>query len=287
MGVWLLMLVARAGADHSVDRCADRGQRPLLLESFESAILEGRLDEAEQIKQDTIRALSCGAPADRDWLARWWLGEAVLSSLLGEEQPADDALAAAVRASPGVWVDAYGPAFRQRYDTIVSLVQAGDPRFLSEGHVVVAPSPRDEALAVLDGQLVEGLDLQTTSGYHLLQVGPSQSDMRYAGLIYVLPGHDLVVRAQLEILETRPAPPILKRVPALGLTGGVLGIAAATTAIAAVAQNGAMRRASSTEALTSAYKTQRSLAAVSYTCMGGSVLAFGAQIAVTFGEKKP
>jgi hypothetical protein len=295
VGIGLLTLLAAAAAEpRSPGRepCGEDRDPQELLDELEAAALEGRVDEAETLKQHTLRELTCGGLVEREWLARWWLAEAALAAVHGDDQSAEDALAAAARLAPEVWVEGYGPAFRSRHAAL-----AQDRAALPQGRLVLSvrveglTPPGGQILAAVDGEPVRGfgvgLSAGLSAGYHLLQLGFSPTDIRYASAIYVVPGQDLVVHALLPGDVPLPAPvepvpvgPVRRRVPLFLAAGGVLGLGAATTSVLAVSQNGAMRRAQSVDRLDSAYQSQQVLGATSYVLMGATAVCLGLEIAL-------
>lgn len=281
MGVGLLTLVAAAGGEREDERaaCGAELQRPALLQELELAALEGRLEEADLVKERVLDALACGPLVERDWLARWWLAEAVLSSLHGDEQPTDDALLAAARLAPEVWVEGYGPSFRQRQREIAAQPPPARGRLVVEPVVSGEILTGRQVLMAVDGEAVEDNPLSVEAGYHLLQLGFGSIDVRYARPIYVVPEQDLVVRAVIEGDPPSAGRQRRKPFPVLAAAGGVLGLGATITAVLAVDQNSAMYMADTPEQLTAAYRTQRALGGTSYVLMGATVACFGLELA--------
>jgi hypothetical protein len=286
VGIGLLTWLAAAAAEPPP--CPEGRDLQEALEELEAAALEGRVDEAEMLKQRTLRELACGGLVEREWLARWWLAEAAVAAVHGDEQSTEDALAAAARTAPEVWVDGYGPGFRSRHRAL-----ADDPPALGQGRLVL--SVRVEGLwpeggqimAAVDGQLVQGFGTDVSAGYHLLQLGFSATDFRHASEIYVVPEQDLVVHAVLSgdlpdpvPLEPVPLVPVRKRLPGFLLAGGALGLGATTTSLLALAQNDAMRDAQTVRQLDAAYQAQQVLGVTSYVLMGATALCLGLELAL-------
>jgi hypothetical protein len=286
VGIGLLTwLVAAAGAREPCGEGLDPHKR---LDELESAALEGRVDEAEMLKQRTLRELTCGGLVEPQWLARWWLAEAAVASMHGDEQSAEDALAAAARAAPEVWVDGYGPSFRRRHAAL-----AQSPPALSQGRLVLSVRveglwpPDSQILAAVDGGPIPGFGADLPAGYHLLQLGFSPADVRHASVIYVVPDQDLVVHAVIAGDPPMPAPiepvpvvPVRRRIPGFLVAGGLLGVSATATSLLALSQNGAMRNAQTVKQLDSAYRSQRTLGTTSYVLMGATVICFGLELAL-------
>lgn len=278
MGVWVLTVaIAQAACDDPAP----------LVTALEAAATEGRLGEGETVKVRLMAALACGPVAPPQLLARMWLADAVMLSLRGDEDAATDALTAAAHAAPEVWNDVYGPEFRRRH----LAARSAEPGI---GHIVFdvhvdgdIPVDRPVATAV-DGRVLTDVTPEVSSGLHVAQIGFGATDVRFAQEIFVVPGQDLVVRATLvgetgvpneaappEVVPTKP-----RKFPAFLIAGGVTGIGAGVTAAAALGQNGAMREATSSDALDSAFRNQKLFGYTSYALMGATAACLGLQVAL-------
>lgn len=261
MGVWLLTVgVAWASG------CPDRAE---ILAELELAVQEGRFEEADAERARLVEAFACGAAASAETLARMWLAEAVILSSLGDEEGADDALKAAGRVAPTLWLDAYGPAFQARWFE----AQAQE---VLPGRLRLQPLPEDH-VALIDGEVTE-LPGLVPSGLHVTQVGPGPNNMAFAQEVFLLPDQDLVVRTNF---TGRPTSAQGDRdFPTFLAVGGATALGAVTTAGLALAWNERMRSAGTQEELDAAFRTQRAFAVTSYSFMTTTALSVGLHIAL-------
>ncbi|HHO50399.1 MAG TPA: hypothetical protein ENK18_05880 [Deltaproteobacteria bacterium] len=260
MGVWLLT----AGVVWASD-CPERTE---ILAELELAVQEGRFEEADVERTRLVEAFGCGAAAGSETLARMWLAEAVILSSFGDEDGADDALKAAGRIAPDLWLDAYGPAFQARwFEAQASEVLPGRLRLqpMPEGHV-----------ALIDGEVTE-LPGFVPSGLHVTQVGPSPNNIAFAKEVFLLPDQDLVVRT---LFSGRTTGGGSEGLPTLLVVGGVTALGAITTAGLAVGWNERMRNAQTQPELDAAFRTQRVFGATSYTLMATTALSVGLHVAL-------
>ena len=164
----LLLLISTALADP----CP---QVEPLVAAVEGHILELNLTEAQAQIDAVDVALRCGHVTTAAVLARFWLAQGALKASLGQEG-AEDAFGHAQRISPDTWVEAYGPLFREIWESTALL----DP---GAGVVVVEPLPTS-AEVWIDGGTV-GFEAPTWAGRHLVQgrwEGDDANLSRWVGL---------------------------------------------------------------------------------------------------------
>ena len=266
MGIWIL--TATIGAAWAQDPCPNRAA---ILVELELAVQEGRFDDADGERQRLIEALACGPAAEVDVLARLWLAEAVILSAFGDEGGADDALKAAGRVAPTLWLDVYGPEFQARWF-------AAQAEEIVPGRLRLQPVPEGH-ITLVDGSEVH-LPGLVPSGLHVAQVGPDADNITFAQEIFLLPDQDLVVRTGLVGRSETGGSTERDGFPVFLAIGGATAVGAATTAALAFRYNGQMRDAPDQEALDAAYRTQRVLGTTSYTLMGLTAVTVGLHIAI-------
>ncbi|MEQ1504878.1 MAG: hypothetical protein ABMB14_21770 [Myxococcota bacterium] len=279
MGIWVLTArLARAACDDP---------EPIVV-ALEAAATEGRTAEGEAKKAEVLAALACGRPVDPTLLARIWLADAVVLATQGDRAGSDDALAAAAHVAPQVWNDVYGSDFERRHLAATAV----DP---GTGRIVLAPQvagglPAGAAVvAAIDGHLTAGSAVDVPAGLHVVQLGFAADDLRFAQEIYVVPGQDLVVRAELPPFPVAPVAPapapvgpvpvVRKHPPVFAIASIATAVGAAATAAGASLQNGAMRDAQSRAALEGAYHTQQALGVVSYSLVGVTAACLAVEVA--------
>ncbi|MEM6927843.1 MAG: hypothetical protein AAF602_13005, partial [Myxococcota bacterium] len=143
----------------------------------------------------------------------------------GEIQAANEALLAAAELSPSTWVDGYGLAMRVRQIRLMARESlATRPR----GSVEIEP---EGYVTGIDGARYDRFPARIPAGLHLVQVGPSEQEMKHAELVDVSADTELVVVTGLApprrslTLEARKKRRLLT---ALAFAGGALGTYALT-----------------------------------------------------------
>lgn len=244
----------------------------VLLDQAETAIIEGRLDEAEVLTEKTGVSFRCGTVATPRVLGRLWLAEGALFTLQMDAE-GDDAFAAAARVAPGFWNDAYGARLRDAYDR-VSAIPAPPA-------IIDLDPPVSTYVGLLDGT-VTTFPVEAPSGLHLVQVGPSADRAVFSIMMYLPAGNDVVLRTgidesvQLEPIETLavtdPGPRTRgdrKRRPlGLILASGGAAILASVSAGLALNEKRIMENTSDLDTLYAAQQRQLGWAISSYTLMG-------------------
>jgi hypothetical protein len=260
MGVWLLISAAWA-------TCPDPAAG---VATAERAVVEARFDDAEAALAQAEAGFVCGDPADPDVLARMWMAEGAWLVLQDRNDEAKESFAAAKRVSPDLWNADYGDRIRAVYD---------ESRDSGEmGQLSLRPAP-DAYAAYLDGDEAV-FPRSAEAGLHLIQVGPRTKAAQFGKVVALMPGDTLVVTTDL--VEVAPAPtPVAvtqpvptdeptttTRSPALLIVSGAALALAAGSAGLALAQNGAMKNATTTEELDAAFARQKAFGATSYGLLG-------------------
>ncbi len=214
--------------------------------------------------QRAIASLSCAPPPDRTLLARFWLAHGAMAYVTDDRNLAVDAFAAAAHVDPAVWVRAYGSRLRKVYDGAAGGLSG-------RGVLAVDPDLPPAYSAWVDGEPL-GLPVQLDAGLHLLQVAGAQGTVFHA--LPSVPEDDRVV-VRLDLPGLPAAPPGLEaertRKPAVWLAGAaVSGALSGAAAAGALAQNGAMRRATTPAEVRAAYGRQVGFAVTSYTLAGAA-----------------
>lgn len=263
-----------------------------LVDVAKSAIVEGRLEDAERaISQMEGSALGCGPSVSPDLLARFWLAEGAALAFSGDRESAADSFRAAGRVKPGYWNPELGPVVEGWYKEALA-APAGAP-----GELALSPAPQ-RYIGVLDGMIV-AFPVAADAGLHLIEVGPSTGPMKYGKFVYVEPGQRLVINTGLAeevapvVVEAPPPPPVVavlppapvvpekphKPAPVFAIAGGVLAAGAIGSAVMWSGENGAMRDATTLDALDAARGHQIAYGATGLSLVVLSGAAFTAQFA--------
>lgn len=159
--------------------------------TVEKAVLEDRNETARTAVSGLIESFGCGPLARPEILARLWLAQAVLFDRGGEAQAANDALLAAAELSPATWVDGYGLAMRVRQLRLMANESLDDR---PKGSVEVDPVGY---VTGIDGERYDRFPARIPAGLHLVQVGPTEAEMKHAELVDVVADTALVVQTGL------------------------------------------------------------------------------------------
>ncbi len=258
MAVWLLIPTAMAA------ECADPAAQA---DRARDAVLTADLDTAAEAVAAAESAFACSGTAQPEVLAKLWLAESLLWTYEGDPAAAQDALAAAAWVAPGVWDSGYGEPTRDRHLALAGQEPAAD------ASIAVQP-PTTSWLTAVDGQAVSA-PAAVRPGLHLVQVGPTSSEMRFAKFVYVSPGQNLVVETGLtEVVPTAtvlpgdgPEPVPQRSLPPLLIAAGSAAAVSVLTGAAALGQDRAMRNAAdqgSVQGVDRAFARQKALGATSY-----------------------
>lgn len=203
--------------------------QPVRVTNLEQAVLAERDDEARLAVGQLIESFGCGPLAQPELLARLWLAEAMLFDRIGETLAANDALLAAGKVSPSTWVEGYGLAMRVRQLRLMASERFDRP----PGTIEVDPVGY---VTGIDGGRVDRLPAEVAAGLHLVQVGPSVTEMKHAELVDVVPDTAVVVQTGLpapQRSQTIAARRRRRLLTAAAFAGGALGtygLSAATNA---------------------------------------------------------
>ncbi|MCB9677533.1 MAG: hypothetical protein H6737_20660 [Alphaproteobacteria bacterium] len=192
MTLWLALSVA-LGAEGGCRSVAP------LLEATNRALLDVETAEAEKrLKAAEEALLACEERFDPEVLAELWLLEGVLRTVQEDAEAATDAFAAAHRASPGRWDDAYGPAMRAQYD-------AARQESTQAGRVELVPALGSNQ-AWLDGAAVAENPVEMPSGLHALQVADASGAVQWSQILWVPPNERMRIDTEVPTGTAAPAP---------------------------------------------------------------------------------
>ena len=277
MGIWLLTALASMARA----ACEDPG---VLVVDLEKAVLEARMEDAADLLKRMEVAFSCGPVAPPGVLGRMWLAEGVMLSLQGDDEM--DSFAAAARVAPNSWREEYGVRFAERY-------QEAGRREESYGNIGLEP-PLVTYVGAVDGQVVD-FPVRALGGLHLLQVGPAAGPMAFSKVFLLSENENLQLRTGLTegsvaaeepfahgadepLGHTETVEPTKKPVPVFLVAGGTAGVLAAASAVVALQQTNAMRKAEDMDELDAAHLRQQVFGISAYTLTGlaatGVVLHF-------------
>lgn len=155
-GAWLVMAMAWAA-----EPCETPTAR---VETAEKATIELDLERAHTALDDARDAWSCGAEAEPESVARWWLARGVVAQFKQEDGFPFFRQAAGI--APDVWWSPYGPMLEASY-------KQAQARKLDIGMLQIGPVPRGGTVLV-DGWDAEP-DLVATEGLRLVQVRKGRS----------------------------------------------------------------------------------------------------------------
>ncbi len=283
--LWLSLFLDTASAG-----CTDAQG---LVEVAKSAIVEGRLEDAERaISQMEGSALGCGPSVSPDLLARFWLAEGAALAFSGDRDSAADSFRAAGRVKPGYWNPELGPVVEGWYKEALAAPAA------TPGELALSPAPQ-RYIGVLDGMIV-AFPTPADAGLHLVEVGPPTGPMKYGKFVYIEPGQRLVINTGLAeeviavveapppppppVVAVLPPPPVVpekphKPLPVFAIAGGVLAAGAVGSAVLWTGENGAMRDATTLDALDAAKGHQIAYGATGLSLVVLSGAAFTLQFA--------
>jgi hypothetical protein len=300
---------------------ADCDDFATLVQSAETAVSGGRVDEAAATLRQAELSLACSPVPSPALLGRMWLAEGTRAYMQGDEKVSRLAFAAAARVAPDLWIDSYGPAVEKIYRT-ASSHDSGN------GSVRIHPNP-DGWSTTLDGSAVS-FPADAPSGLHLLQVGRSADQTDYAEIFFLprddtyfvltgLEDNPIATVAQVEPEPpVEPTPPVEPEAPAeveppavaevvpvpleaqplpdptpagpgfsspvFLVVGGAAAVVAGGTAIGALAQNSRMEYSSelTLDSHDRTFARQKALGYTSYGMMGLAAAGLGLHFALTF-----
>lgn len=181
-----LLGASGAAFAQSASGCPDRLGRLDIVDQAEQKLVEADLVAADLTLRSLEKALGCGALAESELLARMWLVEGAWLTLQGDPQAAVDSWKAAARVAPGRWVEAYGPSLREAYEEA-----AAEPASTEAARIELDP-PLFQWIGAVDG-VVTQFPARVAPGLHLVQVGPSEDDIRFARVLVAIPSAPSVV----------------------------------------------------------------------------------------------
>ena len=165
------------------------------LDRLEEAVLTADYAAAEAQLEAVITTFACGPVASAEQLARLWNLEGALLVFTGETDAAVESFQASRRMSD---------AFPEVLGSKLEAVWSGAPAADGDGEVSVDPKPVWWTVAV-DGAPGPA-PRQVPVGLHLVQIGPSTSDIRLAKVVYVGSGATALVAN--ELVEGPPPAPV-------------------------------------------------------------------------------
>jgi hypothetical protein len=183
------------------------------LEAAEASLLALSLDDVPPHLDAAERAWVCGAAAEAEEVARWWLARAAWQANVGESP--DSAFLQAHHVAPDVWFEAYGPVLRAEYEHVVS-------DFETSGHtdhaqVTLHPLGADQRVMV-DGatRVLDALP----AGRRLIQVFSTEETARFSRFVRLQP----LDKVQLEtgMLVAEVADPVAIQAPGPTGTTGIV-----------------------------------------------------------------
>ncbi|MCA9492422.1 MAG: hypothetical protein KC621_20960 [Myxococcales bacterium] len=192
----------------SAEDCPSRDDRLDLIDSAERSLVEADVDAAEATRRELEAALGCGAVANPEMLARMWLVEGALLSLGGDETTAAASWQAAARVSPGTWNPDLGDMLRTIYETALQTSPSGSTPLSVEPELF-------RWIGAVDGEVITRFPITVDPGLHLVQVGASEDDVRFARIVMAFPDTPVVVVTGLvEPTKEEPKPePVAENPP--------------------------------------------------------------------------
>jgi hypothetical protein len=192
MGVHLLILAslhgledARAAGGAPQPGCPSRAERLDLLDEGEQALTEADFASAETKLKALEGSFSCGPLVEVDLLARMWLLEGAWYTLQGNADLGGDSFRAAARVAPATWVSDYGASLRSAYEAAVAAPPTGSTTLSVEPNIF-------RWVGAVDGQITR-FPVTVSPGLHLVQVGATETDMRFARIVVSFPDNPVVV----------------------------------------------------------------------------------------------
>ena len=259
------------------------------MEQSLAAVVEARLEDTRSLLDRTVTAWSCSSQAQPEHIARFWLTEAALASFSANPEGAEEAFVAAKRAAPQLWDDRLGVQLRETWSATP----------IPEGTGTLTLTPTPAGLVVVDGEVIDGAQLEATEGLHLLQVLSAEGIARFARTLNVVAGQDALVRTGLlaEVAPVEPEEPIepaepielpepqpdfTRTTPGWLVAAGTAAVLGTAGAIAARSQRSAIQEATTVEDVDRALLQQKVMAGVAYTGAGVAVVSVG----LHFGTRK-
>lgn len=150
-----------------------------VLEDLQAQVVEIRLEAARTTLDSLESSFSCGPPFTSDLLAQLWTLEAMVEMFSGNQEAAEEPLAAALRMNPKLLVSDYGSGAESTLETI-----KGRERGTGTLDLTGVPEP---AQVWIDGQRsTSGSTLE--EGLHLLQITDENPDAKFGRLIFIANG---------------------------------------------------------------------------------------------------
>lgn len=221
MALWLAPLILLSGlparaACPALDTWLDRAEQD---------IVAVRLSAAQESLAEAETALSCGPPATRAQLGRFWRAEGVLFAIQGDDDDAALSFEAANRVDPGVWTPAFG-------DDLAARARAAAPLPERPGTLALAPWDADY-LGFLDGAPAT-FPAPAVAGLHLVQASrsprPTDAAVEYGRIILVTDGADITLTTPFPRDAALLPEPAVRRGPAwnsVAMMGGGVALALA------------------------------------------------------------
>jgi hypothetical protein len=181
--------------------CPTRLERLDLLDEGEKALFAADFGTTETKLRALEGALSCGPLAEVELLARMWLLEGAWYTRQGAPDQGADSFRAAARISAATWVSGYGSELRAAYESAIASSAAGSTTLVVEPDIF-------RWIGAIDGEVTR-FPATVAPGLHLVQVGASESDVRFSRIVVAFPDSPVVVVTGLHEptgTEVRPAP---------------------------------------------------------------------------------
>jgi hypothetical protein len=235
----------------------------VLMVEAEQAVLEARLDDANEILGRLVDSFACGPIASPELLGQMWITEGVALWFGGDRGGAMESFAAASREVPDLWREEYGELLRKQYQQ--AAVIENEP-----GEIKLSP-PLDTYWGAVDGRIVH-FPIVASGGLHLVQAGPPGGPAEFGRIAFLSPQESLDLQTGLvekespgEVFDVEPVaepkgqtlPEKKKAVPAFLLGAGAAGALAITSAVLAVSETKVMKTAETMETLDAAHTRQR------------------------------
>lgn len=246
------------------------------LEAVQSALLEARIDDAQEAIEVAGSSLLCGEQVQRKALSRYWLLRGAVEHFAGRPKPAANAFVAAYRTDPTVKIEDFGKAF----DEAVELAVLEAPHTF--GRVKLDPARVDAEVWVNGAERALPSELDT--GLYAVQL-VDRERVVFAQLVDLLPGTEVVLETGLPpVTALASKPTVVSRErrppPVLLAAAAVAGGLALGSGALYLRENGAMNKATSQGQLLAARDRQIgfSVAGIGFGAVG--LIAVGGHFAL-------
>lgn len=173
----------------AAEPCADPDR---LMSRATSAVNAYSFAEVDVQLREAELAFACAGPATSEQAARLHVIQAARFGFDERPESRDASLASAKVADPAYFEERFGPELKARWEAVAPSGSGS-----GSGELRLPGLPAGWVLRV-DGRVAMA-PAEVTVGPHLIQLGPSESDVRFAKLVNVSYGGSLVVDIPTEI----------------------------------------------------------------------------------------